>query len=369
MQKRWRGCQTTPCTKSSKTPQKKNRLKRKSLNHLVKEQQKEHADILTTDGHLCEKLISNSWPLETLHAEIRTTIPGITTKENQSEAVLRALALEEMDKHYPAATWTHIYTDGSAKNATRNGGCGAYIKRPDKPPLSVSAPGGILCSNYRAEVLALLNATETIISWEEKPKKAIFLTDSLSALQALMSDEPDTTQKKLTENINTLAQTTYVVLQWIPAHTGIRGNEMANQLAKEGREKDQPPSHLSYREDQTLIQNKKKAIFHCKTEGYNPNQDALHQLARHQQTIIFRLRTSHCRLNSYLKRIGVKTSMQCPCGEADQTPEHYLQSCSLHQQARQQIWPTCVSLKTKLWGSAEDLFLTSRYAALTGERI
>ena len=82
-----------------------------------------------------------------------------------------------------------------------------------------------------------------------------------------------------------------------------------------------------------------------------------------------RLRTGHCRLNSHLKRIGVKTSAQCPCGEADQTPEHYLQSCSLHQQARQQIWPTCVSLKTKLWGSAEDLLLTFRYAALTGERI
>ena len=205
--------------------------------------------------------------------------------------------------------------------------------------------------------------------WEEKPKKAVFLTDSLSALQALMSDEPDTTQKKLTENINTLAQTTYVVLQWIPAHTGIRGNEMADQLAKEGREKEQPPSHLSYREVKTLIHNKKKAIFHCKTEGYNPNQDALHQLARHQQTIIFRLRTGHCRLNSHLKRIGVKTSAQCPCGEANQTPEHYLQSCSFHQQARQQIWPTCVSLKTKLWWSAEDLLLTSRYAALTGERI
>ena len=135
------------------------------------------------------------------------------------------------------------------------------------------------------------------------------------------------------------------------------------------REKEQLPSHLSYREVKTLIHNKKKAIFHCKTEGYNPNQYALYQLARHQQTIIFRLRIGHCRLNSHLKRIGVKTSAQCPCGEADQTPEHYLQSCSLHQQTRQQIWPTCVSLKTKLWGSAEDLFLTSRYAALTGERI
>ena len=154
----------------------------KSLNHLIKEQQKEHEDILTTDAHLCEKLYSNIWPPETLEADIRTTIPGITLTENQSEAVLRALALEEIDKHYPTLSWTHIYTDGSTENATRNGGCGAYIKRPGKPPLSVSALGEILCSNYRPEVLALLNATEIIISWEEKPKKAVFLTGSLSAL-------------------------------------------------------------------------------------------------------------------------------------------------------------------------------------------
>ena len=136
-------------------------------------------------------------------------------EENQSEAVLRALALEEIEKHYQTASWTHIYTDGSAENGTRNGGCGAYIKRPGKPPFSVSAPSGILCSHYRAEVLALLNATETIISWEEKAKKAVFVTDSLSALQAFMSSEPDITQKKLTENISTLAQSACVVLQWI----------------------------------------------------------------------------------------------------------------------------------------------------------
>ena len=43
-----------PLHKKLKDPT-KNRLKRKSLSHLVKEQQKEHADILTTDGHLCEK--------------------------------------------------------------------------------------------------------------------------------------------------------------------------------------------------------------------------------------------------------------------------------------------------------------------------
>ena len=98
-------------------------------------------------------------------------MPGITSKENQSEAVLGALALEEIDKHYPVASWTRIYTDGSAENATRNGECGVYNKRPGKPPFSVSALGEIMYSNHRAEVLALLNVTGTNISWEEKPKK------------------------------------------------------------------------------------------------------------------------------------------------------------------------------------------------------
>ena len=185
----------------------------------------------------------------------------------------------------------------------------------------------------------------SMLSWEEKPKKAVVLTDSLSALQAFVSGEPDSTQKKITENISTLAQTTCVALQWIPAHTSIMGNDIADQLAKEGREKDQPPSHLSCREVKTLIHNKKKQSSTARLE--DTAQTSTH-------SIIFCLRTGHCRLNSHLKRIGVKTSAQCPCGEVDETPEHYLQSCSLHQQARQQIWPTCVSLKTKLWRSTED---------------
>ena len=161
---------------------------------------------------------------------------------------MRALTLEEIEKHYQTVSWTHIYTYGTAENATRNGGCSAYITRPGKPPLSVSTPGGILCSNYRAEVLALMSATETIKLLGEKPKEAVFLTDSLSALQALVSGEPDMILKKATDNINILVQSTCIVLQWIPARTDIMGNEIADQLEKEERKKEQSPSHLSYRE-------------------------------------------------------------------------------------------------------------------------
>ena len=87
---------------------------------------------------------------------------------------------------------------------------------------------------YKAELLALYNATEALKLWERKPRKAVFLSDSLSALQSLTSETPDDSQKRLMDNINELAQSTKVVLQWIPAHTGIAGNEIADQLAKEG---------------------------------------------------------------------------------------------------------------------------------------
>ena len=40
-----------------------------------------------------------------------------------------------------------------------------------------------------------------------------------------------------------------------------------------------------------------------------------------------------------------------------------------HVASKGQRRPTCVSLDTKVWGSTMDLFLTFKYAALTGERI
>jgi len=47
--------------------------------------------------------------------------------------------------------------------------------------------------------------------------------------------------------------------------------------------------------------------------GYNPQQDTLRLLSRHKQTMIFRLRTGHCRLLSHMKKIGIEKSALCPC--------------------------------------------------------
>ena len=84
----------------------KNRLKRISLNHLVKQHQKRQIDILTDNPELCERLNPSTWPQKRLLGEIRTNIPGITVKKDQSNI---EQTMEEIDKCYPATTrWKSV---------------------------------------------------------------------------------------------------------------------------------------------------------------------------------------------------------------------------------------------------------------------
>ena len=104
---------------------------------------------------------------------VKFSIPGISIKSSDSEASLKTLTLAELDKSYPATAWTQVFTDRSAENATRNGGCAIYIRQPNKPPITIAIPGGDLCSNYRAEAQALLTVTEIVTQLETRPKKVL----------------------------------------------------------------------------------------------------------------------------------------------------------------------------------------------------
>ena len=61
--------------------------------------------------------------------------------------------------------------------------------------------------------------------------------------------------------------------------------------------------------------------------GYQAHLDPIWRLERAQHTIIFRLRTGHCGLSAHLKRIVISDTSLCEYGQADQTPDHVLQSC------------------------------------------
>ncbi|KAK7101444.1 hypothetical protein V1264_019826 [Littorina saxatilis] len=347
----------------------KNRLKRKSLKHQVKDLQTEYAEALEADPNCCETLVSDVWaPRKSFH-EVRTDVPGLTAKGEQSPHVQKALAMEMIQDRYPHCTWTHVYTDGSSENAVRNGGSGVYIRRPNGTTTSLSVPAGDLSSNYRAELHALITAAEHAAGEDRSRQNIVLLTDSLSALQSLLSGPTDLPTRQLDNCLSTLSQHNKVVLHWIPAHVGIADNEEADRLAKGGARLPQPHNSTSYKEAKTLLQRKKKENWKKRNGDYNPQEDPINKLDRRSQTTIFRLRTGHCGLKKHLKRLGLADDAHCECGSEEQTPEHILQNCPHLETIRQKFWQEETSVGAKLWGPADELRKTADFLAATGLRI
>ena len=194
--------------------------------------------------------------------------------------------------------------------------------------------------------------------------KVVILTDALSVLQALEAE--DKNLNDLSTSMILLCQETAIVLQWIPSHCGIHGNEEADTLAKAGTLEEQPDDFTTCKEQKTKI----KTIFKKKWEddhsGYNKD-DAYHYLSRKEQVIIFRLRTGHNRLRHRLhSKMRIGPTDLCPYGNAPQTAKHILQECRNLADKRQHFWPTPTDEKQKLFGCLDDLQRTAEFIASMG---
>ena len=108
--------------------------------------------------------------------------------EQQIPTQQMALTLDMLEEEYLKADWTHIYTDGSAEDAVRNGGSGVFVGTATGQTVSYSNATGRKCSNFKAETSALQNAVAYIA--EMKPQHTVILTDSKAALQSLTSQYP-----------------------------------------------------------------------------------------------------------------------------------------------------------------------------------
>ena len=179
----------------------------------MKDLQKENADLLEADPGKCEELTTSVWASRKSLPEVRTEIPGLAAKGTQAPDLQEALTLENIQDRYPKSTWTHVFTDGSADKAVRNGGSGAYIIRSDGTTSSLSIPAGDLSSNYRAEVYALKSATELLIEEDCNQQNIALLSDFLSALQSLTNGQTDLRTQQLRNSLCTLSDNNRVVLK------------------------------------------------------------------------------------------------------------------------------------------------------------
>ncbi|GFT85864.1 RNase H domain-containing protein [Trichonephila clavipes] len=113
------------------------------------------------------------------------------------------------------------------------------------------------------------------------------------------------------------------LLQWIPAHVNIEGNECADSLAKEGRNDDQLCPTITL-PDANEVANY-RLLPHCHKKPLIVNFDC----SRNLTSIIARLRTGHFK-GVKISSDKTRTYIPCKnCTEAQLTPDHILECPAL----------------------------------------
>ena len=290
------------------------------------------------------------------------SIPGIAQKGSQEENERKRISTTYIEEKYPGTTWNHVYTDGSAENATENGGGGIYLKLTGGREEKIAIATGKYSNNFRAESMAIKAAAERLMELKgEAGNYVVILTDALSVISALTGnrnedlDELRVALSALSDNFER------AVIQWIPSHCDISGNEEADRLAKEGGKLTQNDVQMSYSDVKVAIGNSFAGKWKREHPGHQ-KEDAYYRMGRKEQVTVFRLRTGHNRLRSHLfNKFKIGTTDVCPCGTGKMTAEHVLQDCPDHLEERKRIWTTGVPFETKLYGNVDDLTRTVTY--------
>jgi ribonuclease HI len=267
-----------------------------------------------------------SWTLS--QPTIILNIPNLTKNDNPHTQKLTST--EYLLTKYPHSIL--VYTDGSVLEDGRVGG-GFYIPALKKKTYFHTNNGLCVCS---AELVAILLALQHLLTLPMQLYRVVICTDSQAALKTINSshlsyrsdiiaDIKFSIHQLLTLGIDT-------ILQWVPAHVGIHGNEMADKLAKAGAAA-APGSlilHLqpSFKELKTQVLKifknlctKRNSKLHKKyplTAAYYNNKPSIINIWPPVHPIIHRLYTNSWRTKW--------SNPICLCGE-NFTPSHALLEC------------------------------------------
>lgn len=252
------------------------------------------------------------------------------------------------------------FTDGSCMGNPGPCGSGAFIIIPgnDDPVClkrAVSKNGSILLG----ELVAIQMTIEYITGRSNTGIEQLHIfSDSQTAVGVLTLGWDAKTHgctiqetKRAVDRLNQAGVT--LEISWTPGHSDIRGNDIADQLAKEGA------TEADQMEEDSGVTTAGDVKLAAKKSGLRKWQDRWEKSERGRDLYQFRpsvgvivkhtfqtpqsegaisqLRTGYARLNEYLHKIGSKDTNQCLCGEIE-TVTHYLQHCPNYQTERDRFW-------------------------------
>ena len=126
-----------------------------------------------------------------------------------------------------------VYTDGSKLNGRV--GARFYAEYPNNFPKQAFFHLGIYSTVFQAEVLAISEVAKNLLLEKMLNQSIVVLVDSQAAIKALIKcTVTSITVLNCIRNLNQLGKQNHVSISWIPGHSGVHGNEVADYVAKSG---------------------------------------------------------------------------------------------------------------------------------------
>ncbi|KAJ8977196.1 hypothetical protein NQ317_009430 [Molorchus minor] len=163
------------------------------------------------------------------------------------------------------------------------------------------------------------------------------------------------------KTLNDLASRNKVILTWVPGHSGVRGNEEADRLAREGSAMypigPEPilgvPYSMGVSAMKELLIREFKNSWHvtpgmrqAKTHIEGPLlklTKCLLGMNRRDIRMVTGLLTGHCHLNRHLQLIGIAEDPECRwCLEDEETSSHVLTECPAIAKVRERHFGSSV---------------------------
>jgi len=188
-------------------------------------------------------------PWSTEHnLEVYPSLPGIKGRADDI-AVKKAAALARINDLKADIV---IYTDGSADGGCRRGGSAAVITSgcAEEPVMKevIRTKGAPHTSSCEEEYQALMDAASWSI--EQEPMRILICTDSQSNCQALLGYGEDVAP--LREKLSRCPSE--MTVQWIPGHSEIPGNDMADEEANAAaRDEAEEGRRISWKAAKTMV--------------------------------------------------------------------------------------------------------------------
>lgn len=242
-----------------------------------------------------------------------------------------------------------IFTDGSRDPDSRKTGFGMYVENIH---ILQSVRISDNLSVFTSELLAILWAVWWI--GKVKPSKSVICSGSAAALMAvkegMSSSRPDLLQEILCCLYQIENAGCHVKFLWVPGHSGIKGNEISDKLAKGSLSKETvelkvPLGKSEYfslckgkveRQWQKQWEEEQKGRHYFSLQPSVRRQRLVTRLCRKDDVVLTRLRLGHCGLVSYLNLIGKHPDGLCKCG-GEKTAHHVVFVCTNYRRERQAL--------------------------------